>query len=194
MDDKIPPTLILKGSNPLTMFPGCNFTEPGFILKDDLTSVEQIEMIVDFSTVNTDSVGVYTVDYKATDADGNTALASRRVEIKPLSNAFYQGRFLASDTIKPFNQIVPPYHINCELFSTTFNWIKVYNFNNFGSHFNLIMIPDSIGNIDLTYSLSDTIISGIGTTFCDMSGFRLEYQVETPEEGISVHHVTYKFD
>lgn len=193
-DDKIPPTLILKGSNPLVMFPGCSFVEPGFLLKDDLTPVEAIELVIDLSNVNTDSLGVYHVDYSATDADGNTAFARRKVDVRQLTLDYYKGKFLAKDTLKPLNQIVPPYHITCELFSSTFRWIKIYNFNNFGDNFNLIMIPDEVGNLELTYSLSDTLISGAGSTFCDMSGFRLEYQVETPDDGISVHHVTYKFD
>jgi len=195
MDDKIPPTLVLLGSNPVTIITGCEYKEPGFILKDDKTPVDAINLVVDMSSVNTDSVGVYYINYSATDADGNTALASRRVQVKNLDiNKFYTGKLLAKDTIKPFNQVRPPYHVNCVLFSATFNWIKIFNFNNFGDGFDVIMIPDSLGNLLLTYSLSDTLINGTGSTYCDMSGFRLEYQIETPEDGISVHHVTYKFD
>jgi hypothetical protein len=174
---------------------GCDFDEPGFILKDDTTPPDAIDLVVDTSSLNTDSLGVYEIKYVATDADGNTAVASRRVEIKNLDiDKFYIGPFQAKDTIKPFNQLAPPYQINCELFNASLNWIKIYNFNNFGDGFDVIMIPDSLGNLLLSYSLSDTIINGEGTTYCDMTGFRLEYQVETPGDGVSIHHVTYKFD
>lgn len=195
MEDKIPPTLILLGSNPMSIVLGCNFEDPGFILKDDQTPLEAIALVVDTSSLNTDSLGVYYINYSATDADGNTALASRRVQVKNLDIFnYYTGQFLAIDTIRPFNQLAPSYHITCELFNSSLNWFKIYNFNNFGDGFDVIMIADSLGNLMVSYSLSDTIINGTGSTYCDMSGFRLEYQVETPGDGTSIHHVTYKFD
>lgn len=195
MDDKIPPTLVLLGSNPMTIILGCDYKEPGFILKDDQTGSGAIEVVVDYSSLNTDSLGVYYIHYAATDTDGNTALANRRVQVKNLDiNNFYIGQFLAKDTIKPFNQVRPPYYVNCELFNPALNWIKIHNFNNFGDGFNVIMIPDSLGNLFVSYSLSDTIINGTGSTYCDMSGFRLDYQVETPGDVTSLHRVTYEFD
>lgn len=193
MNDKIPPTLVLKGNDPLMMFPGCPYPEPGYIVKDDKTPVNLIEVNTSTDHINTDSVGVYLVHYTATDTDGNVARATRKLIIEELSLDFYIGTLTAYDTLKPLNQPIPPYQVSCDVFNTEFSWIRIYNFNNFGDHFNVIMIPDSLGNIALSYNLSDTLISGTGSNYCDKRGFRLEYQVETPDDGVSIHHVTYKF-
>lgn len=192
-EDKIPPILILEGDNPMNLFPGCSFDEPGFILSDDLTPTADIILISDTSVVNADSIGVYYIDYVATDTDGNSAFAQRKVIVKELNLNYYDGQLFAYDTLKPLNSIDTLYRVNCTLFNETFSWIKISNFNNFGDNFEVIMIPDAAGNLQLTYDLSGTLINGSGSTFCDMSGFRLEYWVKTSNNEESLHHVTYKF-
>jgi hypothetical protein len=193
MNDKIPPTLVLKGNNPLMMFRGCPYPEPGYDVKDDKTPVDLIEVNTITDHINTDSTGVYLVNYTATDTDGNVASATRKLIIEELTLDYYIGTLTAHDTLKPLNQPVPSYQVTCDVFNTEFSWIRIYNFNNFGEDFNVIIIPDSLGNIGLSYSLSDTLITGTGNNYCDKRGFRLEYQVETPDDGVSIHHVTYKF-
>jgi hypothetical protein len=192
-DDKIPPKLSLIGSNPKVLFLGCPFNDPGFTVWDDITPPELITVTTDIDSINLGSPGVYYIHYTATDTDGNSAFAKRKLIIEELSLNFYSGRLLAKDTLKPLNFSIKEYDVNCELFNETFSWIKVHNFNDFGDNFNVIMIPDSAGNIEVFYSLSDTVISGFGSTYCDLSGFRLEYLVETPDEQ-SLHYVSYIFD
>lgn len=191
-DDKIPPTLILQGPNPMRMFTGCDFSDPGFILTDDLTPESQLEVNIYDSAINTSKPGNYYVDYYATDLDGNTAYARRKVEVLNFSLNYYNAVFEANDTLKPMN-IVSKYNVTSQLFSQEFRWIKLFNFNNWGSNFNVLMIPDTLGNLTLSYSLNDTLITGTGSTFCNMTGFRLDYQVETPSNGLEVHTATYKF-
>lgn len=193
-DDKIPPVLILKGPDPFVTFPGCPYSDPGYVLVDDRTPPDMITVTNNSDEINTDSTGVYYVQYTATDADGNIALAQRKVIIEQLSLGFFSGKMNAADTLKPLNQVNDPYQVTCEVFNTELSWIRIFNFNNFGDNFKVIMIPDTQGNLELTYALSDTLISGYGSTYCNKSGFRLEYTVETPDDGISIHHVTYTFD
>lgn len=192
-DDKIPPTLILQGPNPLRMFTGCSFSDPGFVLTDDLTPLSQIEVNIYDSSINTTTPGNYFVDYYATDTDGNAAYARRKVEVLEFSLNFYNAVFEANDTLKPMN-IVSKYDVTSQLYSQEFRWVRLYNFNNYGKQFYVLMIPDTLGNLTFNYNLNDTVISGTGTTFCNMTGFRLDYQVETPSNGLEVHSATYKFN
>lgn len=187
---KIPPVLVLQGPNPYRMFTGCTYSEPGFILKDDRTPLEQIIFQMDSSSLKLNTPGSYYIHYYATDSDGNTSYARRRIIIEPFSLTYFNRTFMARDTLKPLN-IVRTYPVECQVFSSEFRWVKIRNFNNRGTNFELIMNIDSIGNIQINYNVNNILINGTGTTYCDMSGFRLVYQIETPENGLEIHHVKY---
>jgi hypothetical protein len=69
------PVITLTGANPLTIYKGSAFTDPGATGTDnrDLTT-----SIVVTGTVNNATVGIYTLTYSATDAAGNLALPVTR--------------------------------------------------------------------------------------------------------------------
>ncbi len=74
------PTITLIGSNPLSMYTGTTFIEPGFVANDiedgDLTSQVTVS-----GTVNTNVAGTYTLVYTVTDSGGLSASVSRVVNV-----------------------------------------------------------------------------------------------------------------
>ena len=76
--DITPPELILEGPENVGLYVGQTFTEPGYVATDshdgDLTADVTVE-----GEINTNHLGVYTLNYKVKDAAGNEAEKSRRV-------------------------------------------------------------------------------------------------------------------
>jgi len=191
-EDKIPPTIILQGPNPYRLFTSCSYSEPGYIIKDDLTPNSQIKVDIYDSTLNTTIPGDYYIDYYSTDLDGNTSYVRRKIETRKMTLDYFNSGFIAYDTLKPMN-IKTQYSIKSVVYSQEFKWIRIENFNNFGKQFKVIMIPDTLGNLTLNYNFNDTIVFGTGNVYCNMTGFRLEYQIDVPENDIEMHYVTYRF-
>ena len=76
--DTTAPSITVLGDNPLTLAIGANFTDPG------ATALDDVDGIVDVTAsgeVNTALPGSYTITYTATDAAGNTATATRTVNV-----------------------------------------------------------------------------------------------------------------
>ena len=76
--DMLPPTITLNGASSITVELGGTFTDPGASatdLKDGALSVSVS------GTVDTSTVGSYTVTYSATDAAGNSASVTRTVNV-----------------------------------------------------------------------------------------------------------------
>ena len=75
-----PPTVTLKGAAAIQVAQGASFTDPGATAVDasgtDITS-----SIKETGSVDTTTVGLYTLTYTATDAAGNTASVSRVVSV-----------------------------------------------------------------------------------------------------------------
>jgi hypothetical protein len=69
------PVIALIGSNPLEVFKGATFTDPGAMVTDNKDATRNI---TGSGTVNTASVGIYTLTYTATDAAGNLAVPVTR--------------------------------------------------------------------------------------------------------------------
>ena len=79
----------MSGSPAITIEAGTAFTDPG------ATAVDAVDGVVNVTvagTVETDTVGTYTLTYTATDASGNTASATRAVTVTdtvvPVVNGF----------------------------------------------------------------------------------------------------------
>ena len=72
--DNNPPIITLIGANPLEIYKGSSFSDPGATVTDnkDATSITGSE------TVNTATVGIYTMTYTATDVAGNLAVPVTR--------------------------------------------------------------------------------------------------------------------
>ncbi len=76
--DRTTPILTLRGDNPLSIFHGDKFTEPGYKIADNFD--ENVIVNVD-GEVDTNTVGTYEIIYKATDHAENTATVTRTVNV-----------------------------------------------------------------------------------------------------------------
>jgi hypothetical protein len=75
-NDQVAPVIALIGANELTIYKGSVFIDPGATVTDN---VDTARTITGSGTVNTATVGVYTLTYTATDASGNLAAQVTRV-------------------------------------------------------------------------------------------------------------------
>jgi len=73
--DALAPLITLIGANPLEVYKGATFTDPGATVTDN---VDETRTITGSGTVDASSVGIYTFTYTATDAAGNLALPVER--------------------------------------------------------------------------------------------------------------------
>jgi hypothetical protein len=69
------PVITLNGANPMTVFLGSTFTDPGATATDSCAGTFAATTL---DTVNTSAVGSYTITYNATDPSGNSAVAVTR--------------------------------------------------------------------------------------------------------------------
>jgi hypothetical protein len=77
-DDNVPPVITVLGDNPATTELGQTYTDAGATAFDEFHGETSVSTS---GTVNTSSVGSYTLTYTATDLDGNTATATRTVNV-----------------------------------------------------------------------------------------------------------------
>ncbi len=187
-DDKIPPTIILNGDNQINMLIGCSFIDPGAFASDDKSE----PVIFVSGDVNTDSAGVYNLEYMAVDSDSNKAYVQRIVVVEAFNFDIYQGVFDVHDTLETFPSQHLNYNASVDLFIQSPKTFRISNFNNFGEHFKVLFEPDSYGTFQIEYNNADTIIQGNGETYCDKSGFRISYTVETQEKVIITHKTSFK--
>ena len=75
--DLTKPVITIAGDNPATVELGSTYTDAGASALDDSGSVT----VRSVGTVNTNQVGSYTITYFATDSSGNTASATRTVNV-----------------------------------------------------------------------------------------------------------------
>ena len=73
--DTTPPVISLTGASPLTLEVGDTYTDPG------ATATEGAEVTTE-GTVNTNTIGDYTITYTATDAAGNIGTTTRTVSVQ----------------------------------------------------------------------------------------------------------------
>jgi len=85
--DTTPPTLTLNGANPLLLELGTPYTEPG-ATATDLVDGDLSPRIQTSGGVDSDSEGSYTITYTVSDAVGNTASASRTVQVAVTPNSY----------------------------------------------------------------------------------------------------------
>ena len=76
--DTTAPVLTITGDNPATVELGDTYTDQGATAFDEFHGVTPV---TSSGTVDTSTVGTYTITYSATDLDGNTATATRTVNV-----------------------------------------------------------------------------------------------------------------
>jgi len=74
--DKVAPVITLTGTTPLTITQGSSYTDAGATATDNIDASVKVNTT---GTVNTDTVGSYTITYSATDLAGNTATPVTRI-------------------------------------------------------------------------------------------------------------------
>ena len=77
-DDNVPPVITLSGSSTVTVELGSTYTDAGASANDAFHGSTPVSSS---GTVDTNTVGTYTITYTATDLDGNTATATRTVNV-----------------------------------------------------------------------------------------------------------------
>lgn len=189
-NDKIPPVIILNGSNPQWLTLGCEYTEAGIEIKDDKS--EEFDVLV-ADNINSTQIGDYYVKYTVYDSDSNVAMATRRVIVEAFSIEDYVGNYTVHDSVIPIGPYTT-YQASVSIFNDYPPLLKIANFNDFGDNFEAFFTPDSTGIITLTYNLNDTIINGTGTTFCDKTGFRLNFLLELTDGFSEYHNATFKLN
>ncbi len=80
--DETAPVITLTGDNPMTVLQGRTFTDPGATATD---AVDGTVTVTVSGTVDTSTVGIYTLTYTATDVAGNTATETRTVNVVAIS-------------------------------------------------------------------------------------------------------------
>jgi hypothetical protein len=78
--DTLPPVITLNGSSTMSLVVGSTFTDPGATALD-LVDGDRTPFIIATGTVDTLTVGTYTISYSVSDLSGNTATTSRDVII-----------------------------------------------------------------------------------------------------------------
>jgi hypothetical protein len=79
VQDLTGPTILLNGSNSITLSCGDTYTEQGATVDDACDAF--VDLVVGGSAVNTNNAGTYIVTYTATDGSGNTAQVTRSVTV-----------------------------------------------------------------------------------------------------------------
>ncbi len=77
--DTVPPVITLLGDSPLEVDQGATYTDPGATAGDDRDGDLSNRIVVGGDTVETDTVGEYTVTYDVSDAAGNAAEQVTRI-------------------------------------------------------------------------------------------------------------------
>ncbi|MFA6474780.1 MAG: immunoglobulin-like domain-containing protein [Patescibacteria group bacterium] len=76
--DTTAPTITLTGDNPLTLTQGDTYTEPGYVVSD---AADAAPTVVVTGSVDTATVGSYTLTYTVTDASTNSSSTRRTVNV-----------------------------------------------------------------------------------------------------------------
>jgi len=77
-NDNVPPVISVLGDNPATVELGTSYTDAGASALDDFHGITPVTTS---GGVDTNTVGVYTLTYTATDLDNNTSTATRTVNV-----------------------------------------------------------------------------------------------------------------
>ena len=94
VQDTTPPTIVITGSNPITISLGTTYNDAGATCTDN---VDSTPTLTDTSTVDDSAAGSYTVTYTCTDDANNSAQAVRTVNVVTIPGAPAGLRAIAGD-------------------------------------------------------------------------------------------------
>ena len=94
VQDNTPPTIVITGSNPITISLGTTYNDAGATCTDN---VDSSPTLTDTSTVDDSAAGSYTVTYTCTDDANNEAQAVRTVNVATIPGAPAGLRAIAGD-------------------------------------------------------------------------------------------------
>ena len=80
VNDNIPPVLILKGLDTISIHAGTTYTDPGYVARDNRDG-NITDRVVITGTINTRAPGTYTLQYDVSDSVGNKAPTQTRTVI-----------------------------------------------------------------------------------------------------------------
>ena len=136
VQDSTPPEITLAGDNPLYLYVGDTFTEPGYSASDTCDSGVVTGVIVGGDTVDTSTAGTYYVTYFVEDASGNSYMITRNVIVadipEPVAiDSIAALQLIGNDPAYPLNGI---YYLTGDLdASDTVNWNGGLGFEPIGS-------------------------------------------------------------
>jgi len=177
-EDKVYPTLIIEGNNPMKLIQGCEWEDPGFSVKDDKPGTR----LYTTGLLNTNSSGEFYVDYIAIDSDSNQVSARRVVNISPLQLQDVTAEYMAVDTTGLNNPIIS-YKSTISIFSSSPLLLKINNLNN---KYEAFFTFDSTGNLEVNFDANDILIVGTGQYQCDKTFFNLKYYIDS--SNVVEHH------
>jgi len=76
--DTTPPMITLQGSNPVNLFIGDTYNDPGYSATDNIDGIITGSVLLNSSAINTNAVGSYSVTYNVSDNAGNAAIMVTR--------------------------------------------------------------------------------------------------------------------
>lgn len=97
-EDNIPPTISVIGDNPITIYIDSEYTDSGATATDNF---DGIVPIISTGSVDTNTIGIYTITYTTTDSAGNSASITRTIKV--IYN--FAGFFQPIDNLPTWNSI-----------------------------------------------------------------------------------------
>jgi hypothetical protein len=128
--DTTAPVITLKGTNPTSVNIGATYSDAGATALDNVDG-DISASITSSGTVNTAQKGTFTKTYTVSDAAGNTATATRTVNVVNSAD-FLAGHYHVTDLVNG----LPPaltYDINVLTLDAVNNKFLIYNFGNYGT-------------------------------------------------------------
>lgn len=148
LDDVVPPTIVLNGNDPMVVYNGTSFTDPGAVVSDNYPCGSP--SYSKSGTVNTSVNGTYTITYNSTDLSSLTTTITRKVVVGVEPTAVITAESLVSKVLKgngatSLNVITDA--------NTTFKWtVKKTNAST--------SLANTLGSTQNTNNLNYTLAAG----------------------------------
>ena len=136
VQDSTPPEITLAGDNPMYLYIGDTFTEPGYSASDACDPTVSTGVVVGGDTVDTSIAGTYAVTYYVEDTSGNSFMITRNVIVQetmlPVAiDSIATLQLIGNDPGYPLNG---NYYLTGDLdASDTLNWNGGFGFQPVGS-------------------------------------------------------------